>query len=84
MGEVHPRVSAVVLNLLNALLYMHHFKDPVSDEAYFLNIDRVSRNLKVGGGLIEPFKNPKISKFSNPSQTLDLCSSNSYLNGALL
>ena len=37
----------------------------------------------IGGELIEPFKNPKISKFSNPFKFLDLRSSNSYLNGTL-
>ena len=38
----------------------------------------------VGGELIEPLKNPKISKSSNTSKTLDLGSSNSYLNGTIL
>ena len=37
----------------------------------------------IGGELIEPLKKPKISKCSNPSQALDLSSSNSYLNGTL-
>ena len=45
-GEVHPRVHAVVLNALNTALHMRHFKDPVSHEAYFLNLDRVRGNLK--------------------------------------
>ena len=37
----------------------------------------------LGGELKEPLKNPNMSKFSNPSQTLDLISSNSYLNGTV-
>ena len=37
-----------------------------------------------GGELIEPLKNPNISKNSNPSQTLDFNSYNSYLNGTHL
>ena len=37
----------------------------------------------VRGDLIEPFKNIKISTFSNSSQTSDLSSYNSYLNGTL-
>ena len=38
-------------------------------------------HLGVGGELIEPLKNHEISKFFNRSQTLDLRSSNSCLNG---
>ena len=36
------------------------------------------------GGTHKAIKNPKILKFSNPYQNLDLSSSNSYLNGTLL
>ena len=44
-----------------------------------------ARGPRVGGGVNHrAIKNPKISKISNHYQTLDLSSSNSYLNGTPL
>ena len=44
---------------------------------------KISLTPTIRGGTHRAIKNPKISKFSNTSQTLDLNSSNSYLNGTL-
>ena len=43
--EFHPRVAALVLNSLNAVLHLRNFGESVSCETYYLNIKRARRNL---------------------------------------
>ena len=56
----------------------------IKNKYFQMHVNMGWMQLTLGGELIEPFKNPKFSIFSNTSQTLDLISSKSYLNGTFL